>query len=88
MLKMLRLPRLCRRLALSAGKIRAVKSRETQLRLEGMTGTRAGQAAVASVSYGQEEEAESQQEQGRGQVCSLPVSSSSTLNEGKELRQT
>ena len=33
-----------------AGKIRAVKSREAQLRQEGMTGTQAGKAAVASVS--------------------------------------
>ena len=32
-----------------AGKIRAVKSREAQLRQEGMTGSQAGKAAVASV---------------------------------------
>ena len=33
-----------------AGQIRAVKSKAAQLRQEGMTGTRAGQAAVAAVS--------------------------------------
>lgn len=33
-----------------AGKVRAAKSREHQLRQEGMTGTRAGKAAVAAVA--------------------------------------
>ncbi|CAK0782969.1 hypothetical protein CVIRNUC_006164 [Coccomyxa viridis] len=53
-----------------AGKIRAVKSKASQLRQEGMTGTRAGQAAVAAVSAVKRKKQKAKK--GKGQAMQSP----------------
>jgi hypothetical protein len=64
-----------------------VKSREAQLRLEGMTGTRAGQAAMASVSTVKRKKQKANKSKGRARYAFF-LSPASVLNKGKRPSQT